>query len=137
MRRAFGVANLVWLVAVLSACGSERREQVAAAPAETGSTAIAAASLPPIFAHCRSCHSVRPGENGIGPTLHGIYGRRAASQDFAYSPALKASGLTWDEPTLDEWLKGPMKLVPGTRMVMGIPDSRQRAAVIEYLRTLE
>lgn len=136
MRKAIGIGNLAVLAAMLSACGGERRQPEE--PTQTESAvAASSAPMPPAFAHCRSCHSVRPDENGIGPTLHGIYGQPAARQKFAYSPALKGSGLTWDAATLDKWLQGPMKLVPGTRMVMGVPDAEQRQAVIEYMKTLK
>ena len=56
---------------------------------------------------------------------------------FNFSPALKASGVTWDRQSLDTWLQGPMKMVPGTRMVIGVPDPQRRKDVIDYLETLK
>lgn len=87
---------------------------------------------------CMMCHSVTPGAKpGMGPNLAGVGGRAAASTDFKYSPALKASKLKWDTATLDKFLSGPGKLVPGTRMVISVPDAKQRAALVAYLATLK
>lgn len=87
---------------------------------------------------CSACHSVTPGQKAmIAPNLSGLAGRKAASTTFNYSPALKASGLSWDRPALDKFLTGPMKMVPGTRMVISIPDAKQRADVVAYLSSLK
>lgn len=99
----------------------------------------AAAVQPPVaFAQCRSCHSTEAGKNGIGPSLHGVVGHKAASvAGFNYSPALKGSGIVWDRASLDEWLSGPIKMVPGTRMVIALPNAEARKSVIDYLETLK
>jgi cytochrome c len=101
----------------------------------SGSNVPAAAPRPAAFARCMSCHSVDAGRNMLGPSLHGVVGRKAATAPgYAYSNALKASTLTWDRATLDRWLEGPTKLVPGSKMFfMGLPDPAQRRAVIDYL----
>lgn len=122
----------------------------AAAPAETGaSTAAAAAATseaasglaaaPAVFAQCAACHSVKPGVNGVGPSLVGVFGRKSGgAAGYAYSDANKNSGLTWDEATLDEYLTAPMKKVPGTKMAFaGIADAAKRKEVIAYLKTLK
>jgi cytochrome c len=62
-----------------------------------------------------------------------VVGRKAASTDYHYSPALKASGLTWSRANLDHFLSGPMQMVPGTRMVVRVGDPAERAAIIDYL----
>jgi cytochrome c len=88
------------------------------------------------FAKCRICHQIGPdAQNSIGPDLNGVVGRKAATEpDFDYSDALKASGLTWDQPTLEKWLKAPAALVPGTKMTFaGLTSDRQIANVIAYL----
>ena len=83
---------------------------------------------------CSTCHTAPPGQpHGIGPNLAGVVGRKAASTSFSYSDALKASGLTWDKATLDRFLSGPSKLVPGTRMVVSVADPKDRGALIAYL----
>jgi cytochrome c len=87
---------------------------------------------------CGACHVVVPGQKGmIAPNLSGVAGRKAGSTAFNYSPALKASGLKWNKPTLDKFLTAPMKLVPGTSMVISVPDAKQRADVVAYLSSLK
>ncbi|MCT2399090.1 c-type cytochrome [Novosphingobium mangrovi (ex Huang et al. 2023)] len=97
-----------------------------------------AAKPPAAFAVCRACHSVEPAKNGVGPTLFAIAGSKAGEvPNYAFSPALKKSGITWDRASLDTWLQGPMKMVPGTKMVISVPDAAKRKAIIDYLETLK
>jgi cytochrome c len=98
-----------------------------------------ALSRPPALAACTACHTLEAGKNGFGPSLFAVGGRKAASlPGYAYSDALKASGLTWDAATLDRWLSGPQKLVPGTRMpYAGVPDPKRRDDVVEFLMALK
>ena len=100
----------------------------------TAQTAPAAGAQ--VFAACRACHTLdKGGRNGVGPNLHGVFGRPAgAVAGFSYSPAMKASGLKWDDRTLDAFIAAPTKKVPGTRMPIGVADPAKRAALIAYLR---
>ena len=83
---------------------------------------------------CQSCHSVTPGKTTpLAPNLAGVVGRKAAETAFNYSPALKASNLTWTRANLDRFLTAPMRMVPGTRMVISVPDPQQRAAILDFL----
>lgn len=89
------------------------------------------------FQQCAECHS--PGTaDGAGPGLKGVFGRRAAAKDgFAFSPALVASKIVWDDKALDAFLANPQKAVPGTSMAYGgDTDARERADLIAYLKTL-
>ncbi|HXR52962.1 MAG TPA: c-type cytochrome [Steroidobacteraceae bacterium] len=91
-------------------------------------------------AMCGVCHSVQEtGGPHEGPNLLGVVGRKAASEpEFTkYSPALKASRLTWSKKTLDKFLVNPGEKVPGTLMPMQIPDNKTRADVVAYLATLK
>jgi cytochrome c len=139
MRHGAKAVAVLALVIGLAACGKQEEQGQTggnASEAATPVTETAPTSKPPAaFAQCMSCHSVEPGKNGIGPSLHGVVGRKAASlPGFAYSPALRNSGLTWDEATLDKWLTNPMKDVPGTKMIFaGLPDAAKRKEVIDYL----
>jgi cytochrome c len=89
---------------------------------------------------CGICHSVeKTGGPIMGPTMHGIVGRKAAAvTDFPmYTPALKDSKLTWNAKTLDEFLANPGTKVPGTTMPTNISDAQTRADVVAYLATLK
>jgi cytochrome c2 len=109
----------------------------AATPAAAAPTAVAAAK-PPEFAVCAACHSTEPGKNGLGPTLAGVYGAKAAHIDaFDYSEAMENSGLTWNEGNLDRYLADPRGVVPGTKMAYpGLKDAAKRKAMVDYLKTL-
>ncbi len=89
-----------------------------------------------VFNKCRACHSVDAGKNGVGPSLHGLIGRKAASLDsFRYSPAMTDSGITWDEATLAKYLPDPQALVKGTKMVFpGLKDPKELEDLIAYLK---
>lgn len=82
---------------------------------------------------CSTCHNLDG--NKIGPPHRGVYGRKAGTAPgYAYSAAIKASGLTWSGENLDRWLQGPQKLVPGAKMFFTLADPAQRAQVIAYLK---
>lgn len=100
------------------------------------SVAQSPASGAQAFAQCRACHTLnKGGRSGLGPNLHGVFGRQAgALPGYNYSPALKKSGLRWDDKTLDEYLAAPMKKVPGSRMPIAVVDPAKRAALIAYLK---
>jgi cytochrome c len=88
-----------------------------------------------LYQGCQACHSID--ENDLGPRHRGVVGRRAGSvADYSYSPALKNSGLTWNELMLDRWLMNPSALVPGTKMFFKIDDPQARADIIAYLKEL-
>lgn len=81
---------------------------------------------------CQSCHM--PGRpSPLGPSLTGVVGRKAGTTPFNYSAAMKRSGLTWTQANLERYLASPIRMVPGTRMVVSVPDATQRKALIEYL----
>ena len=84
-------------------------------------------------ARCAACHSMD--YNGVGPAHRGVFGRQAAqAPGFAYSDALKATHLIWDEASLDQWLADPEKLVPGQRMWVNVPEAAARRDLIAYLK---
>jgi cytochrome c len=91
-----------------------------------------------VFTKCAPCHAIGPGaKNKVGPELNGLPDRAAASvEGFAYSDALKKSGLKWDDANLHKWLESPKALVPGTKMVFpGVKDETERDDLIAYIES--
>lgn len=87
-----------------------------------------------VFMRCGICHSVDPGVKKMGPSLSGLFGRKAGSTDFAYSPAMKAAKITWNAKTLDTYITKPAAVVPGTKMMFaGVSNPADRANLIAYL----
>ena len=88
---------------------------------------------------CAICHTFdKGGPNLIGPNLYGVLGRKVASHEgYEYSDALKAKGGDWDYAQLDHMIENPNAYAPGTKMALfpGLPDVKQRADVIVFLRT--
>lgn len=90
-----------------------------------------------LFRACAACHSLAPGRHMTGPSLAGIWQRKAGTVEGfrRYSQALQRSELIWDEETLDAWLADPRKLIPGNRMnFRGLKEASQRQDLIAYLR---
>lgn len=89
-----------------------------------------------IFVRCVACHATEAGVNKIGPSLHGILGRKAGTvPNFSYSKANLASGIVWDEQVLFDYLKNPQAMVKGTKMAFpGIPKPQERADLIAFIQ---
>jgi cytochrome c len=88
------------------------------------------------FEECAACHKLERGENSLGPSLYGVFGRPAATlADFRYSPALKRSGITWTPQAVDTFIADPQAAVPANRMpYAGMTDASDRADLIAYLQ---
>jgi cytochrome c len=86
-------------------------------------------------AYCIGCHSIAC--NRAGPKLQDIFNRRAGTvADFkSYTQGLRTSGIVWTDETLDEFLRDPGKLVPGTWMaaIGRIDGAEDRRDIIAYL----
>ena len=91
-----------------------------------------------IFGQCLACHTIEPGAADlVGPNLRGVMGKAAATNrpGYAYSDALKAAKLTWDDATLDTWIKNPVAMVPGSKMeFIGLTKRDKREDVIAYMK---
>ena len=87
------------------------------------------------FEECVACHALEKDKESVGPSLYGVFGRKAGEgADFRYSPALKRSGITWDQANMDTFIADPQASVPGNRMpYAGIADAAARADLIAYL----
>ncbi len=91
-----------------------------------------------LYAQCALCHS----ENGasVGPTLKNLINRKVASDsDYSnYSSAMKDFSIKnpiWSEALLDEFLKSPKGVMPGTYMgYNGLEGERDREALLLYLK---
>ena len=124
MRRRSKIASrLICAVVVLAAAGAAHAQGDAARGEQR-------------FEECASCHSMERGHNGVGPSLHGMFDRKAGEiADYRYSPALKRSGLVWTARTLDTFIADPQNVVPANRMpYAGMPNPRDRADLIAYLQ---
>lgn len=102
----------------------------AAGNVERGATAARA---------CMACHSFAPGRHMTGPSLAGVWGRKAGdAPGFGrYSDALKRSAMAWNEKNLDAWLKNPSALIPGNTMAFdGVADAAARADLLAYLQAV-
>lgn len=90
-----------------------------------------------VYRVCAACHSLEPNRSMTGPSLAELWGRKAGGlANFnRYSPALKSSGIIWDDTSLDPWLKDPHAFITGNTMTFpGIKDDRQRADLLAYLK---
>jgi cytochrome c len=120
-RTAIAAAVLVSLAGVAHAAGDAAKGKVA-------------------FQRCAICHRAeKDGGNGLGPNLFGVVGRKAgAVKDFAYSSAMKNSGITWTPDKLTAYIAHPAQVVPGNRMAFaGINNAGQVSDVVAYLATLQ
>jgi cytochrome c len=88
------------------------------------------------FQDCAACHKLEAGANNVGPSLHGIFARKAGEiAEFRYSPAMKKSGIAWTPQTLEKFITEPQVMVPANRMpYAGMASAADRADLIAYLQ---
>ena len=104
------------------------REYLVAADYEKGRTAF--------LQRCSACHTLAEGGSHlVGPNLWGLIGRKAGtSPGFASSAALSAAGFQWDVAHVWEFMAGPEKLIPGTRMLIPEPvPEAERTALLSFM----
>jgi cytochrome c len=92
-----------------------------------------------VFQQCAACHSTVAGEQMTGPSLAGIWEKKAGTVGnfHRYSDAMKRADLVWNGATLDKWLTNPEAVIPGTTMTFsGLRDRAAREDVIAYLKAV-
>lgn len=115
-------------VATLSSMGSSGQQETGA-----GSVGDAARGKAVFEKRCTGCHAMEGDREG--PRLAGVFGRKAGSvPGFEYSAGLKNSGITWEEATLEKWLKDPDLFVPDNKMDFHVPASQERSDLIAYFK---
>lgn len=138
-------AALLGLSLLLGACGKGSDDQGKNAKTDPKQAESPAPASPQVAegAHvfqntCRPCHIAAVAQNLVGPTLHGVVGRKAGTApDFNYSDAMRHSGLTWTEDNLARYIANPQAVVPGNHMPFaGLKDPQQVQALIAYLKAL-
>lgn len=107
-----------------------------AAPALAGGDAAAGKKV--FRKHlCFSCHSFEEGKNGVGPSLYGVFGRKAGeAPGYAYSDGLKNSGIVWTAENLAKWVENPKKMVKDTKMILAKPvkDAKHQEDLAAYIQ---
>lgn len=95
-------------------------------------------------ATCSVCHMARSDASRadlatrIGPNLWGVVGRKAGTyKGYAYSYAMRSSGITWTDNQLRRYLAAPQTTVPNVRMSFaGLKNPQDVEDVIAYLNAL-
>lgn len=89
-------------------------------------------------AHCRKCHSVRNGDNRLGPSVYGIFGAKAGQVEGFRGYSGSLTDITWDEPTLDKFIANPASISPNTNMIYPpVTDPSERKRIIEFIKSLK
>ena len=124
--------NRLFAVAALAAVLSPALAFAQAAPAGDATKGAATFKM-----RCGVCHNVTGADTPMAPSLKGVVGSKggAHSPTFKYSDALKKAAPTWNAATLNTWISGPQKMVPGTKMLMVVPNPQDRADIIAFLTT--
>ncbi|MDE5465580.1 c-type cytochrome [Bradyrhizobium sp. CSS354] len=85
---------------------------------------------------CRTCHSVKEGDNRLGPNLNKIVGRKAGSlPNYNYSSSMKEADFVWDQDKLTRFMVKPDEVVSGNKMQpYGGVSAEEAAKVVAYLQ---
>ncbi|MEC7488977.1 MAG: cytochrome c family protein [Pseudomonadota bacterium] len=92
-----------------------------------------------VFNKCKACHSLVAGKNRVGPSLKGIFGRKAGSAPkYRYSKAMKkagSDGLVWSEKTIAKFLVKPRTFIKRTKMSFaGLKKTTDIKTLLAFLK---
>ena len=93
-----------------------------------------------VAVHRPAAGQIERGFDGVrraGPTLAGLFGRRAGSvPGYVYSDTVANADIVWTEDTIDALFDlGPEHYIPGTKMPMQrIANPQDRADLIAFLK---
>jgi len=94
---------------------------------------------------CKACHSFGT-ENGFGPGLKGVFGRKAGTAPgYNYSVSLRSADWVWDEDHLRSWINNSKKSITAftgdphakTKMPKQRVKGDNATAVIAFLKNLK
>jgi len=124
-----------WLHALV--CASALTSLVSAPASLAQQPASAEAAQQAFNNSCRTCHSVKEGDNRLGPNLNKIVGRKAgALPDYNYSSSMKEAGFTWDQDKLTRFMLKPDEVVSGNKMQpYGGVSAEEAGKIVAYLQT--
>ena len=92
-----------------------------------------------VFNKCKACHALVENKHRIGPSLHGIYGRKAGVvPKYRFSRAMKKAGndgLVWNDESLAKYLTKPRSFLKGTKMAFaGIKKPGEMENLLAFLK---
>jgi len=129
MKRLLAIIPVAGLLIASSVVAADfDRESLVEADYQQGRTAFQT--------RCSACHTLAEGSaHLVGPTMYGLFGEKAGSKEgFAYSAALKDSGIVWSPEEVGEFIADPATKVPGTTMMIpeGVPEA-DRVAMVSFM----
>lgn len=138
--RVPGAALALAAFLLLSACGEQTPDPAAAGNGDAAAPAPPAPSREltgaELWLACAGCHSIEPGApHRVGPNLHGIIGRAAATRPgYAYSGALSGSGIVWGPGLLRGFIMNAESMVPGTWMAYrDVMNAAELDRLVDYV----